>query len=100
MSNVKQIVVNELHKSARRNFPRRKVRILGLNDLNQIDLISLIPYAKFNRGHKYILVSIDTFSKYVWAKPLKQKNGKEVADAMKKILNDERAISKNLQSDR
>lgn len=100
MSNIKQVVVNELHKPARRNFTRRRVIIKGLQDLMQIDLISLIPYAKFNKGYKYILVAIDTFSKYVWAVPLKQKNGKEVADAMKKILADENAVPRHIQSDR
>ena len=66
----------------------------------QIDLISLIPYAKFNRGHKYILIAIDTFSKYVWVQPLKSKGGKEVAGAMKKNFESKRAIPRNLQSDR
>lgn len=100
MSNIKQVVVNELHKPVRRNFSRRRVIIKGLQDLMQIDLISLIPYAKFNRGYKYILIAIDTFSKYVWAVPIKQKNGKDVSDAMKIILNDSKAVSRNLQSDR
>lgn len=100
MSNVKQVIVNELHKPARRNFTRRRVIIKGLQDLMQIDLISLIPYAKFNRGYKYILVAIDTFSKYVWAMPIKQKTGKEVADAMNAIFKDPKAIPQNLQSDR
>lgn len=100
MIDVKRVITNELHKPARRNFTRRKVIIKGLRDLMQIDLISLIPYAKLNRGFKYILVAIDTFSKYVWAEPLKQKTGKEVAKAMQKILTDKRAICRNLQSDR
>ena len=99
-SNIKQIIVNELHKPARRIFSRRRVIIRGLKDITQVDLISLIPYASYNRGFKYILVVIDIFSKYVWTAPLKTKTGIEVANAMKKILEDETAVSRNLQSDR
>lgn len=100
INNTKNTIVNELHKPARRNFIRRKTIVKSLQDLMQIDLISLIPYAKINRGYKYILVAIDTFSKYVWVQPLKSKGGKEVAKAMEKIFENKRAIPRNLQSDR
>ncbi|KAJ8933515.1 hypothetical protein NQ318_007239 [Aromia moschata] len=99
MSSVKRDIVNELHKPARINFTRRKVIIRGLDDLFQADLVEMIPYAKYNKGYRYILVVIDTFSKYVWALPLGGKSGQEVTDAMKEILNTNNRIPKNLQTD-
>lgn len=98
MSDVKKIIVNELHKPARRNFKRRKVLIKGLNDLLQIDLIEMIPYAKFNKGYKYIFIAINVFSKYVFTHPLKSKTGKEVSLAIEKVL--EKYVPNNIQSDR
>lgn len=96
--NIKETVVNELHKPARKKYQRRRVIIKGLNDLWQADLVEMLPYAKFNKGFRYILVVINTFSKYVWAKPLKSKKGKDVAEAMDDILKHSNAPS-NLQTD-
>lgn len=97
--NVKEYIIEELHKPARKHFRRRRVILKGLNDLFQADLVEMIPYAKFNRGYRYILVVINAFSKYVWALPLKRKTGQEVADAMKTVLESVKRIPKNLQTD-
>lgn len=97
MVSSKEIVVNELHKPARRNFQRRRVIVKGLNDLFQADLVEMLPYAKVNKNFNYILTVIDCFSKYAWAIPVKHKSAKYVADAMYIVLK-ERA-PKNLQTD-
>lgn len=98
--NVKLDVVHELHHSARKNFPRRSFEMRGINDTFQIDLVEMIPYAKENKGFKYLLVVIDTFSKYAWIKKLKNKSGPEVTSAMQLILNENPArIPINIQSD-
>ena len=39
-----------------------------------------------SRGHHYILVVIDVLSKYVWAVPLKSKDGSEIVDAIAGII--------------
>ena len=70
-------VVEELHKQARRNFPRRYVTIKGLNDLFQGDIVEMRPYASENDGYNYLLTMIDTFTKRSWAIPLKTKSGSE-----------------------
>lgn len=98
MSNIKQDVVNELHKPARKHFNRRRIIIKGLDDLWQTDLMEFQSYAKENRGYKYILVVIDCFSKFLWTQPLKSKSAVEVRNAMEKILLQPRK-PKNLQSD-
>lgn len=95
--NRKRQVVEEIHKPARINFKRRKVIIKGLYDLFQADLVEMIPYAKENNGYKYILITINCFSKFVWATPLKSKTGSEVAQAMEKVF--KKQCPNNLQTD-
>lgn len=99
MDDIKKQVVNELHKPARKRFNRRHVIIKGLNDLIQADLVEMIPYAKLNKGYRYILVVINVFSKFVWTEPIKRKNAKDVTNAMQKILLEMKIIPKNLQTD-
>lgn len=95
----KRGIVDELHKAARRNYPRRYVTIKGLYDLLQADLVEMQPYAKENRGYIYLLTVIDAFSKRGWAVPLKSKSGKEVAEALKKLFGDLKRSPKFLQTD-
>lgn len=96
--NGKAQIVKELHKYARKNFPRRRFIQKGIDDTWQIDLIDLQKYYRENNGYRYILICIDTFSKYAWFQPLKSKNGQEVTQAMHKILSGNRK-PKNIQSD-
>jgi len=65
-------LVEELHASVRKNFPKRHVIVRGYDDLWQTDIVEMLPYSRFNRGH-YILTVIDVLSKYAWVVPLKSK---------------------------
>ena len=42
--------------------------------------------AKWNDGVKFWLTVIDTFSRFVWVKPIKSKQHKVVAEAMREIF--------------
>ena len=86
MTKEKSILVEELHRTARRNYPRRHVTIRGLDETWQADLVDMSDYAASNKGYKFLLTVIDIFSKYAWAVPLKTKKGKDVTDAMQSIL--------------
>jgi len=90
-------IIKELHRPARRQFPRRATVIKGLNDLYQADIVEMIPYAKLNKGYKYILTVIDCFTKVANAIPLRTKSGREVSKAMEKILKEKRM--RHLQTD-
>ena len=94
----KKQVVDEIHKAARKNFPRRPVLLKGIDDLWQADLIDLQSFYKINKGFRYILIIIDAFSKYVWALPIKTKTQVEVADYFEKTLQLGR-VPNNLQTD-
>ena len=43
-------------------------------------------YSEENDDFKYLLNVIDTFSKYVWIEPLKDKTGKSIAEAFENII--------------
>lgn len=93
-------VVEEIHRNARRNFPRRKYVMRGINDTFQADLVEMIPFSKENNGYNYILMVIDVFSKRAWAKKLKNKTGKEVTAAMSSIFSEyPNHIPKNIHTD-
>jgi hypothetical protein len=85
-----------MHKPARKNFPRRRVKVLFPGDLLQADLVDMQKYSKDNKGYKYLLTVIDCFSKKGWAAPVKDKSGPLVTKAMESILPDN---VKNLQTD-
>jgi hypothetical protein len=86
MGSIKKKIVEEIHKQARRHFPRRKIVVKSIRDLFQCDLIDMTPYAKDNTNYKYVLIVIDCFSKMVYAEAMKTKRGSETAEAMRRIL--------------
>lgn len=88
-------VVKELHRDARKNFPRRRSVMRGIFDTLQADLIEMPP----DRNRKYGLTVIDTFSKMAYVRPLKTKTGAEVTRAMKSVLDSIGHPVKNLQVD-
>lgn len=94
----KKQIVDELHRSARKKFNRRRTIMKGHNETFQADLVEMIPYAKENGGFKYIMTVVDIFSKKSWAFPLKTKNGLEVTKSMAKLLKCGH-IPKNLHTD-
>ncbi|XP_015124739.1 uncharacterized protein LOC107046604 [Diachasma alloeum] len=90
----KEALVEELHRPARRNYPRRRIDIRGLNETWQADLVDMSAYAKENDGYKFLLTIIDIFSKFAWAVPIKSKSGLDVTKAMESVLNQGRVPQK------
>ena len=75
-----------LHKPARHNFKRNKTLVSGIDVQWQADLADMQGLSRSNSGYKYLLTVIDVFSKYAWVVPIKNKSGKEMADAFKKLF--------------
>ena len=50
--------------------------------------------SKYNRGVKYLLCTIDLFSKYAWVVPLKDKRGITIVNAFQKIISKGRKPNK------
>ena len=96
---LKADIINELHRPARRQFPRRNTVIKGINDLFQADLIEVRPYSRLNKGYNYILTVINCFTKVADALPLKDKSAQTVANAMSRIILRSKHKIKHLQTD-
>jgi Integrase core domain/Chromo (CHRromatin Organisation MOdifier) domain len=54
----------------------------------QMDLVDIQSHAKANDGVRYLFTVIDTFTRYAFVRPLKDKYGKTVVNAFKSILDE------------
>ena len=88
-----------LHKPSRRRFKRRRYIVDGIDDLWQADLADLQSLKRSNGGYTFVLVVIDVFSKYVWARPLKRKTASETLDAIDDIIVKSQRRPKNMMTD-
>ncbi len=90
MSNNSQLVdiANEVHKPVRRNYPRRKVLVAGIDDTWAADLVDMQAFKKKNDEYAYMLNVIDVFSRYAWSVPLKTKSTTNVLAGFKKIISE------------
>ena len=75
----------ELHKPIKKKYEHRKIISLRTDQIWALDLIQLDSLADMNDGFKYILVIIDTYSRFVWAFPLKDKTAAGVVKALETL---------------
>ena len=71
-----------------RKFPRRRIRVTTLFNRWDADLVDLQDLSQWNDGYKYILLIIDAFSKYIWARRMKTKASETTSQAFADILKD------------
>lgn len=99
VSSVKIGIATELHRPARRKYPRRRVITRGRDELWQADLVEMIPYARSNNGYKYLLTVIDVYSKFAFAEPVRAKTGALVTKAFRAIVQRSKRQPRLLQTD-
>lgn len=87
-----------LHRRVRLRFKRRPVLVRGPYHQYQADLMDYQPIARENAGNRYILTTIDAFSRFATAVPIKRKTGVLVAEALKKAF-EFMSFPKKLQTD-
>lgn len=92
-------LVKEIHGNVRINFPRRKYIIKHLDYMWHSDLCDFQNLKKHNKNYCYVLIVIDCFSKFCWARSLKTKTGKEVKEAFNSIFEETRRSPKYLVVD-
>ena len=68
-----------LYKQVIAKFPTPPVFVTGVNEQMDMDLMDISKDSSDNQGIKYLLTSIDILSKFAMVRPLKTKEGKEVA---------------------
>lgn len=89
-----------LHKPKRNKFKRNEYEVNNIGDLWQADLIDMQAFSSLNKEYKYILAVIDTFSKFSWCEPLKQKTADEIIRAFSNIFKNKTVrVPINLQTD-
>lgn len=92
-------VARELHRTVIKKFTKRQILTKGIDDLWAADLLIMSAYSRQNKGFKYILNVIDTFSKYLFLVPLKKKTGEETAKAFESIIKKSKRKPKLLHVD-
>ena len=95
----KKELAKELLRPKLRRFPRRKIFSPNVDRIWTMDLMVVEKYSKQNKNYKYILVVLDIFSRFAWARPLKTKTGKEVTDALRDIFTKSGRIPSRIWSD-
>ena len=86
VENHNNILSEELHKSKRKNYPRRNIIVNHIDEIFAADLVEMQKFTKLNKGYRYLLTCIDIFSKYCWVISLKDKKGINVKNALEKIF--------------
>jgi len=79
-------LAKELYKPVRKNFEKINIITKGIDDLWAGDLLDMKIFSKENKGYMYILNIINTFSKFVWSVPIKNKDGLTGSKAFEKII--------------
>ena len=70
-----------------KNYPSIKTEVYHFDDTCSLDKLDLKEYViENNRKYSYILYIIDSFSKFGWTIPLKNKKAQIITDSFKKIF--------------
>ena len=83
-----KIFINEIYsKPPKKNYITNKTDVYHIDDTWSLDILDLKDYGtENNRGHRYVLVTIDNFSKNGWTVPLKNKNAQTIKNSFENIL--------------
>ena len=97
-----KIFINEIYsKPPRKNYATNKTNVSHIDDTWSLDILDLKDYGpENNRGYRYVLVTIDNFSKYGWTTPLKNKNAQTIKDSFENILISSKRKPNLIESDR
>ena len=97
-----KIFINEIYsKPPKKNYATNKTDVYHIDDTWSLDILDLKDYGpENNRGYRYVLVTIDNFSKYGWTIPLKNKNAQTIKDSFENILINSKRKPNLIESDR
>ena len=97
-----KIFINEIYsKPPKKNYITNKTDVYHIDDIWSLDILDLKDYGpENNRGHRYVLVVIDNFSKFGWTIPIKNKNAQTIKDSFESILINSKRSPNLIESDR
>ena len=97
-----KIFINEIYsKPPKKYYPTNKTDVYFIDDIWSLDILDLKDYrTNNNRGYRYVLVTIDNFSKYGWTIPLKNKNAQTIKDSFENILISSKRKPNSIETDR
>ena len=97
-----KIFINEIYsKGPKRNYATNKTDVYHIDDTWSLDILDLKDYGpENNRGYRYVLVTIDNFSKFGWTVPLENKNAQTIKDSFENILISSKRKPNLIESDR
>ncbi len=89
----------QLHKQSKKVRNRNPIMVYCARDLVEADLIDMKNLKAENNNISFILILIDAASRYVWAVPLKKKEGQIVTKSVKNIISSMKKKPKKLWFD-
>jgi hypothetical protein len=89
-----------LHSGKKPSKKRRVVVTSFLREIVAIDLLDITDLHRFNSFYKWMLVLVDTFSRFVWVYKLKNKTAQAVSITLNQHFSDPKNICKKLWGDR
>ena len=97
-----KIFINEIYsKPPKKNYVTNKTNVYHIDDIWSLDILDLKDYGPGNnRGYRYVLVTIDNFSKFGCTVPLKNKNAQTIKDSFENILISSKRKPNLIETDR
>ena len=97
-----KIFINEIYsKPPKKYYATNKTDVYFIDDIWSLDILDLKDYGpENNRGYRYVLVTIDNFSKYGWTVTLKNKNAQTIKDSFENILTNSKRKPNLIETDR
>ena len=97
-----KIFINEIYsKPPKKNYITNKTDVYHIDDIWSLDILNLKDYGpENNRNYRYVLVTIDNFSKFGWTTPLKSKIAQTIKDSFENILISSKRKPNLIESDR
>ena len=89
-----QQLAEEFHNPIIRKFEKRKVHAAFKDNIWGADLADMQLLSRYNKGIRFLLCTIDIFSKYAWVVPLKDKKGISIVKAFQIILKESSGCAK------
>ena len=83
-----KVFINEIFsKAPKKNYPTNKTDVYLIDEIWSSNILELNEYnPENNRGYRYVLVTINTFSKFDWTVPLKNKIAQTKTNSFENIL--------------